>query len=119
MKTKTICTGAIIAALYIILTAINPIGYGIIQLRISAIISILPFFKKEYKIPCILGVMIANCFSPLGIIDVFIGCALWAIAYYVIDYTTKNIWIKCILTAVLSGLLIGFELWYVLKVETA
>lgn len=108
--------GALIASIYIVLTAINPIGYGAIQLRVSAIISILPFFKREYKIPCIAGVVIANCFSPLGIIDVIFGIALWLIAYYIIDKLINNIFIKCAITAILSGLLIGLELTIVLGI---
>ena len=67
---KLLTKGSMLAALYIVTTAVNPFGYGMIQLRLSAIISMLPFFRKEYRIPCIAAVAIANIFSPFGIIDV-------------------------------------------------
>ena len=111
-----ICAGGLLAALYIVTTAINPIGYGIIQLRISAIISIIPFFREEYKFPCIAAVAIANIFSPLGFIDVLVGVTLWSIAYYGISKLTRNIYARCGLTAILSGLLVGSELSYTLHV---
>lgn len=113
-KIKSICVGGLLAGLYVVTTAINPIGYGMVQLRISAVISILPFFRREYRIPCIMAVAIANMFSPLGVIDIFAGVLLWTLAYYGIGFL-KNIWAKCTLTAILSGILIGAELSLVLK----
>lgn len=113
-RVKKICAGGLLAALYIVTTAINPIGYGMIQLRLSAIISLIPFYRREYKLPCIAAVAIANLFSPLGIIDVMVGVTLWTFTYYVIDVMCNNLYIKCAVTAVLSGVLIGWELALVL-----
>ncbi len=76
-RVRNISLGAMLAALYIVTTALNPIGYGIIQLRISAIITMLPFYRKEFRVPCIAAVAIANWFSPLGLIDVAAGILLW------------------------------------------
>lgn len=112
----TICMGGILAALYIILTAINPFGYGIIQLRVSAVISMIPFFRKEYRLACIAAVAIANMFSPLGFIDVAVGIVLWSLVYFVIDNLVDGIYLKCLCAAVLSGVLIGFELSLILHV---
>lgn len=113
-KIRSVCAGGLLAALYIVTTAINPIGYGMLQLRVSAIISLIPFFRKEYKLPCIMAVAIANLFSPLGMIDVAVGIVLWTLAYYVIDPLCGNLYVKCAATAVLSGALIGWELAVVL-----
>ncbi len=112
---RNISLGAMLAALYIVTTALNPIGYGIIQLRISAIITILPFYRKEFRVPCIAAVAIANWFSPLGLIDVAVGIVLWTLAYYVVGQVCRNIYLKCGITAILSGILIGWELSFVLK----
>lgn len=106
--------GSMLAALYIITTAVNPFGYGMIQLRISAIISMLPFFRKEYRIPCIAAVAIANIFSPFGIIDVAAGILLWTLAYYIIG-RLEDIRAICFMTAILSGAIIGGELSFMLK----
>ncbi len=104
-----------LAALYIVTTALNPIGYGIIQLRISAIITMLPFYRKEFRVACIAAVAIANWFSPLGLIDVAAGILLWTLAYYLIDQICRNIYLKCGLVALLSGVIIGGELSLVLE----
>ncbi|NCE74557.1 QueT transporter family protein [Anaerotruncus sp. X29] len=114
-RVRNISLGAMLAALYIVTTALNPIGYGIIQLRISAIITMLPFYRKEFRVPCIAAVAIANWFSPLGLIDVAAGILLWTLAYYLIDQICRNIYLKCGLVALLSGVIIGGELSLVLE----
>ena len=114
-RVRNISLGAMLAALYIVTTALNPIGYGIIQLRISAIITMLPFYRKEFRVPCIAAVAIANWFSPLGLIDVAAGILLWTLAYYLIDQICRNIYLKCDLVALLSGVIIGGELSLVLE----
>lgn len=113
-RTRTVTIGAMLAALYVVTTMINPLGYGMIQLRISAVISMLPFFRKEYRIPCIAAVAIANAFSPFGVIDVAAGVLLWTLAYYVIG-RWGNIHVICIAAAILSGVVIGGELSFVLR----
>ena len=114
-RVRNISLGAMLAALYIVTTALNPIGYGIIQLRIYAIITMLPFYRKEFRVPCIAAVAIANWFSPLGLIDVAAGILLWTLAYYLIDQICRNIYLKCGLVALLSGVIIGGELSLVLE----
>lgn len=113
-RTRNVVTGAMLAALYIVTTAINPIGYGMVQLRISAVISMLPFFRKEYRIPCIAAVAIANMFSPFGVIDVVAGVLLWTLAYYLVG-RLRHIWVICVAAALLSGVVIGGELSFVLR----
>lgn len=113
-RTRTVTIGAMLAALYVVTTMINPLGYGMIQLRISAVISMLPFFRKEYRIPCIAAVAIANAFSPFGLIDVAAGVLLWTLAYYAIG-RLRNIHVICIAAAILSGVVIGGELSLVLR----
>lgn len=117
-KLRTIGIGGLLAALYVVTTWINPFGYGMVQLRISAVISMLPFFRQEYRLPCIAAVAIANLFSPLGVIDVAVGIVLWTLAYYGISHL-RNIWVICVACAVLSGVLIGGELSFVLKAPFA
>lgn len=110
MKVRSLCKSAIVISLYIVLTALNPIGYGAVQLRFSAILSALPFFRKEYKLPLILAVALANIFSPLGIIDVASGIVIWAAAYFVIDYLPAKVPIKIIITAIWSAAIVSGEL---------
>lgn len=112
-KIQRLCFIAVMAALYVVLTVINPFGYGMIQLRVSAIMSIIPFWDKRFRAPCLLGVVAANLFSPMGMVDVVCGAAIWLIAYYIIDKIKTPRYFKCIAAAFLSGAIVGLELWAV------
>lgn len=65
---------ALIAALYVTLTvAFSAISYGPIQFRISELLILLPLWNHRWTPGIVLGTIIANFFSPLGLIDVFFG----------------------------------------------
>ena len=67
---------AIVAALYVALTAtppLNAISYGGIQFRLSEMLNFLAFYNPKYIIAVTLGCMIANTFGTIGLLDVFVG----------------------------------------------
>ena len=65
---------ALIASLYITLTiAFSAISYGPIQFRISELLILLPLWNHRWTPGIVLGTVIANFFSPLGLIDVLFG----------------------------------------------
>ena len=73
-NSRDLVTGAMIAALYAVLTiAFQPIGYGVVQMRISEALCILPFFTPSAVWGLFVGCVIANLFSPYGIVDVIFG----------------------------------------------
>jgi uncharacterized membrane protein len=66
--------GAIIAALYFVFTTVfQTISFGQVQLRVSEILSVLPFFFPEAIWGLTLGCLISNFFSPFGLIDIVFG----------------------------------------------
>lgn len=70
-KTKAVVYGAIIAAMYTVLTLISSafgLASGVIQVRISEALTILPFFT-----PYAVGGLFAGCL----ISNIITGCALW------------------------------------------
>ena len=67
------CRVAIIAAVYVALTMVNPISWGTMQFRVANLVCVLPFLDRRYSPAILLGVGLANAFSPLGIIDVAFG----------------------------------------------
>lgn len=79
VKTKnkrllSLTKASIVAALYVAVTLLlSPISYGSLQFRLSEIFNNLVVFNKRYIWALTLGCAIANCFSPLGIIDVIFG----------------------------------------------
>lgn len=71
---RSIALQAIVAALYVVLTwAIAPLSFGAVQFRFSEIMILLVFVDKRYGPAMILACALANCFSPLGIVDVIFG----------------------------------------------
>lgn len=103
---------AVLAAIYVVTTVINPIGTMAIQIRVSEMLAVIPFLNRRYIPGIILGVVIANMFSSLGIMDVAAGVAV-AVISYTISYFIKNIWINVIQYSLLCGLIVGFMLWSV------
>lgn len=65
---------ALIAALYVTLTvSFSAISYGPIQFRVSEFLILLPLWNHRWTPGIVLGTIIANFFSPLGLIDVLFG----------------------------------------------
>lgn len=115
MSNKVMLYNAVLAAVYVATTVINPIGTMAIQLRVSEMLCVIPFINRQYIPGIIMGVAIANLFSGLGFIDVIVGVGIAAIAY-TISYFVKNIWINVAQYSLLCGLFVGWMLWWVLGI---
>ncbi|MCW1928699.1 QueT transporter family protein [Bhargavaea beijingensis] len=77
MKIKTMAVNAVIAALYLAVTAIiAPFGYMNIQFRVSEMFNHLVVFNKKYLVGIVLGVFVSNLLmSTLGWYDLTFGVA--------------------------------------------
>lgn len=115
IKNKLLIYNAVLAAIYVVLTVINPIGTMAIQIRVSEMLAVIPFFNRQYIPGMLLGLAIANFFSPLGLIDVATGVGI-AVISYTISYFIKNVWINVIQYSVLCGIFVGLMLLIVLEV---
>lgn len=112
-KTKDLCICAIVAALYVALTLVNPISWSFMQFRISNMLCALPFFNKKTAPGILAGIAIANMFSPLGVVDVVFGVSAELIAYLLVVWgPLKNIpWaIKAMILSLSVAAIIGIEL---------
>lgn len=89
MKTKQLVTNAIIAALYVVVTLVFP-SFTALQMRVSEIFSHLPVFNKKYTVGLLLGVAIANIWSPFGIFDVLFGTLHSAVSVFLMLALTKK-----------------------------
>lgn len=90
-KTKFITQTAVVAALYVALTLVfSFMAYGAIQFRIAEILVLLVFIDKKYFLGLVLGCAISNAFSPLGIIDVFVGTFATIVALLFIMFIRKT-----------------------------
>lgn len=100
---------SVTAALYVALTlAVAPLSYGAVQLRISEVLTLLCFFKKDYCYALILGCAISNLFSPLGALDLIFGVA--STVFTVVGMRmVRNIWVASLFPAV-SMVFVAWEL---------
>ena len=102
---------SITAALYVALTlAIAPLSYGAVQFRISEVLTLLCFYRKDYCYGLILGCFISNLFSPLGALDLVFGVASTVFSVVGIRYT-KKLWAASLFPAI-SMVFIAWELTY-------
>lgn len=108
-KTMKITFGAVIAAVYVVLTVINPLSFPAVQFRISEILILICFYNPVYCVPMILGCLIANLFSPFGMVDVVFGTLATALAVIPMC-KMKNIWLASLLPVITNAVIVGIEI---------
>lgn len=122
-KSKYIARTAIVAALYAAVTmTLSWLSYGPIQFRISEIMVLLVFVDSKYFLGLVLGCILSNIMSPLGVVDVIVGTSATAIALLIIILVRKYLGsnIKALIIAsvapvITNAILVGIELTIILK----
>lgn len=112
---------ALVAAAYAALTyAFAWMSYDQLQFRVAEILVLFVFIEPKYGLGLILGCILANCASPLGVIDVVVGsfATLLAIIFIasvrkVLGYNKKALIIASLGPVIFNSLLVGFELTYI------
>ncbi|MGD9604877.1 MAG: QueT transporter family protein [Bacilli bacterium] len=113
MNVKFLIKMALVASIYVVLTIWNPLSYSEIQFRISEVLVLLCFFRKEYIYALTIGCIIANIFSPLGIIDIVLGSLATFISCLFI-IISRNLFVASLFPVIFNALIVGFELNFVL-----
>jgi len=81
MNTRILVANGLIAALYVAISlSIQPFAYGPLQFRLPEILNLLIVYNNKYFYGVILGVLITNLFSPLGLLDLGFGVGQSALA---------------------------------------
>jgi uncharacterized membrane protein len=70
--------------------AIMPLSFGQIQIRLSEMLTVLPFFFPEAIWGVTIGCLLSNVFSPFGIIDI-VGGTLCTFIAATLTYLLRNI----------------------------
>ncbi|MBC1435723.1 QueT transporter family protein [Listeria rocourtiae] len=121
MKIKTLTLNAIVAALYVVITLIiAPFGFTNIQFRVSEIFNHLIAFDKKYFFGIIIGVLIANFFSPLGWYDLIFGVGQSMISLGILilmNRYVKNIKVRMALTTIVFSITSFFIAWELVLVS--
>lgn len=89
MKLKQLVLNAVIASIYVVITLLVP-SYGALQLRVSEIFAHLPVFNKKYAVGLILGVAVANMWSPFAFYDVLFGTLHTTVSVILLFILTKK-----------------------------
>lgn len=110
---RQLTLAAIIAAAYASLTlALPALSYGVVQIRFSEALTVLPFLFPAATPGVILGCFIANILSPYGLIDVVIGTLATGLAAYLTGRMSRN-WLAPLPPVLCNALLIGAMIaWY-------
>ncbi|WP_391204038.1 QueT transporter family protein [Psychrobacillus sp. L4] len=92
MKTKTLATSGIIAALYVAVSLlVAPFGFTAVQFRISEMFNHLVVFNKKFFFGIVLGVFVTNIFSPMAAYDLIFGVAHSVISLSITIFASKFI----------------------------
>ena len=111
-KTRFLTEAAVIAALYATLTIfLMPLSYGQMQIRISEILTILPFFTPAAIPGLFIGCIVANFFSSLGFVDIVFGSLATLIAAILTYKMPKKL--VPLPPVIVNALIVGFELYYI------
>ncbi|MCL2576237.1 MAG: QueT transporter family protein [Defluviitaleaceae bacterium] len=83
---------AITAALYAAVTLATPfMAFGPFQFRIAEMLTLLAYFNPIFVPGVLLGTLIANLFSPYGLVDIIFGTLATAIVLILIRITKRTI----------------------------
>lgn len=111
---KKMALNGVIAAVYAVLTLVNPLSFEAIQFRVSTLLLPLAVFVPQIRSGLVIGTAIGNLNSSLGVIDIVVGSIVSAIAVYLVP-KVKVKFIMPVLYAIDSGALVALELWYCFK----
>ena len=113
LRAHTLATAAIVGAAYAVLTmALAPISYGAIQLRVSEVLCILPYFMPCTAWGLFIGCAAANLLTG-NIFDIIFGslatlaAALLTAAIGKRKHTLANSALACLMPVVFNALVVG------------
>ena len=103
---KQLTRGAVIGAIYIVLTLVlAPFSFGAMQLRISEILTVLPFIMPEAVLGLTIGCFVSNIICS-NIIDAFVG-ALATFLAAIVTAKTKKLYLAPLPAVIFNAVLVG------------
>lgn len=111
---KEIAVNAIIAAFYFVLTLVSyPLAFGEINFRISEILILLCFWRRDFIIGITLGCFLSNTLSTLGPIDMLVGTIATLLSVLFVAFSPKLL-IASLWPILFNAFAVGLELYLVL-----
>ncbi|MGE4282989.1 MAG: QueT transporter family protein [Clostridia bacterium] len=113
-STKFLVQAALIGAIYAVLTiAFAPFSYGIMQVRISEALTILPFFTPAAIPGLFVGCLLANIYGGMGLADIVFGSLATLIAASLSYLVRKYKWLVPFPPVIVNALIVGTFLYYI------
>ena len=110
-----ITRGAAIAALYAVVTIIfQPISFGLVQVRVSEALTLLPFLWIKAAPGIFIGCLFANMWGGSGLLDIILGSAATLAAAILTRYA-PNKFLAATSPVVVNALVVGSYLSYILN----
>mgnify|MGYP002732260018 CR=1 FL=1 len=120
MPAKKLAKGALIGALYALITlAAAPISSGLLQVRLSEGLCVLPYFFPEAVPGLFLGCLVANLVTGAMWMDVLFGSLATLLAAYLTYLTGKfglSKWLAPAPAVLVNAVVVGLLLCYVYRV---
>lgn len=112
-NTKYLLQAAIIASAYTVLTIVlAPFSYGIMQVRVSEALTILPYFTPAAIPGLFVGCLVSNMISPYGVLDMVLGSLATLIAAISSYFLRKRAILVPLPPVVFNGIFIGGMLYF-------
>jgi uncharacterized membrane protein len=112
-KVRWIAEGAVIAALYVVLTMVfAPISFGPVQIRIAEALCIMPLFTSAAIPGLFLGCIIGNLLGGGIMLDVIFGSIATLIGAWIGYLLRSNRWLVPVPAIVSNTLIVPFVLRY-------
>lgn len=112
-NTKYLLQAAIIASAYAVLTIVlMPFSYGIMQIRVSEALTILPYYTPAAIPGLFVGCLVSNMISPYGILDMVLGSIATLIAATCSYLLRKRPILVPLPPVIANGVIIGSMLYY-------
>lgn len=118
-KANYIAKTALIAALYAVLTLfLAPISFGIVQFRVSEILTLLPIFTSAAIPGLAIGCLVSNYIGFIwlggtGVIDIIFGTLATLLAAIFTRIFRNNKWLSPFPPVFFNGLIVGGYLHFI------
>ncbi|OQB24443.1 MAG: QueT transporter [Firmicutes bacterium ADurb.Bin182] len=121
MNAKKLAQGALIAAIYALLTfAVLPLSSGLIQMRVSEALSVLPWFIPAAVPGLFVGCVAANIIAGAAVYDIVFGSLATLLAAYITRFLSKrgfSRWLAPLPAVLINAVVVGFILYYVYEMK--
>lgn len=116
-KSKFLVQAAVIAAIYTALTLLlMPLGYGVMQIRISEALTVLPAVTPAAVPGLFIGCLVSNMVGPYGIMDMIFGSSATLLAAMCSYWLRTKPLLVPLPPVIANGFIIGAMLYYAYSV---